>query len=192
MSLKDNKNRISEKLKEDFSNKIKTKKITKNKKSANIKTDLKPKNITKILKNIYIPYANEKEIPKLIEFFKLLNPNYKEKVCSSCLNHKEFLFHLKIKIYTAIQEIKQVVKKPLRKSDLVEYFSDKINKVNLIDINLNHLKSNLKLQKDIGCNDYEEIKALYDASLQASNSLVEAIQKSIRTLNLNISFFIIH
>jgi hypothetical protein len=73
----------------------------------------------------------------------------------------------------------------------VEYFSDKINKVNLIDINLNQLKDNLRLQQDLGCNNYQEINSLYNTSLKATSSLVEAIQKSIRRLNLNISFFVI-
>jgi hypothetical protein len=96
-----------------------------------------------------------------------------------------------MKIYTAIKEIKQVIKKPIRKSDLVEYFSDKINKVNIIDINLNQLKENIRLQHDLNCNNYQEINSLFNSSLKATTSLVEAIQKSIRRLNLNISFFVI-
>ncbi len=79
----------------------------------------------------------------------------------------------------------------MRKCDLIEYFSDKINKVNLIKINLNNLKETLRIQKEINCKDYEELKKLYDSSFKASNSLVEAIQNTIRRFNLNINFLVI-
>ena len=61
----------------------------------------------------------------------------------------------------------------------------------MIKINLNNLKETLKIQKEIKCKDYEQLKQLYDSSYKASNSLVEAIQKSKRRLNLNINFLVI-
>jgi hypothetical protein len=96
-----------------------------------------------------------------------------------------------MKISLAIQEIKDILLKPVRKIELVEYFSDKINKVNLIKLNLENLRDIIKLQKEFDCEDYYTIIKYYEGSLKAANDLVEAIQNSIRKHNLNISFLVI-
>lgn len=121
----------------------------------------------------------------------MIHRDYKKDICNTCFNHNEFLQNLKIKISLAIQEIKDILLKPIRKSELIEYFTDKINNVNLVKLNLENLRDVIKLQKEFECEDHETINKYYEGSIKAANSLVEAIQNSIRKHNLNISFLII-
>jgi len=130
-------------------------------------------------------------VEKIINFFKLIHKDHKRDICNKCFDHIEFLLNLKNKISLAIQEIKDILVKPIRKSELIEYFSDKINNVNLIKLHLENLRDVFKLQKEFECEGFETISKYYDGSLKAANNLVEAIQNSIRKHNLNISFLVI-
>lgn len=142
-------------------------------------------------KPIHLSCPESKDLEKIITFIKLMNKGYKREICNTCFNHLEFLHNLKIKISLAIQEIKDILLKPVKKSELVEYFSDKINKVNLIKLSLENLREIIKLQREFECEDYETINEYYEGSFKAANNLVEAIQNSIRKHNLNISFLVI-
>jgi len=143
------------------------------------------------VKVAYLAYPDTNDMKNIINFSKQMHKNFKKDICLTCFNQLEFLQNLKLKISLAIQEIKIILKKPVRKSELIEYFSDKINNVNLIKLNLENIREIVILQKEFDCPESEKLKNYYDDSLKAANNLVEAIQNSIRKHNLNISFLII-
>jgi len=126
-----------------------------------------------------------------MEFFKHINKAFKKDICNKCLDHKAFLRNLQMKISLAIEEIKLILRKPVRKSELIEYFSDKINNANLIKLNLDNLKDVIKLQNELQCEDFANTNKYYEGSLKVANSLVEAIQISIRKHNLDVSFLVL-
>lgn len=142
-------------------------------------------------KVLFLSYPDSNVLDDLINFFKKVDQIYKNVICRMCFNHKEFLSDLDIKISIAIEELKKILEKQMKKSELIEYFSDKINKVNLIKINLDNLSSAIKLQKEFKCPDFEQINEYYESGIKATNGLIEEIQNSIRKHNLNISFLVI-
>ena len=69
-------------------------------------------------------------------------------------------------------------------------FSDYINRVNLVKIQLFEMKTNLDLLKSATCSNYNDNSKYYENIMKKANQLIEIIQDSIRKQNLNINFIV--
>lgn len=77
------------------------------------------------------------------------------------------------------------------RQELIVKFSNYINRVNLVKIQLFEMKTNLDLLKAASCTNFDDNSKYYDNLMKKANQLIEIIQDSIRKQNLNINFIII-
>lgn len=115
-----------------------------------------------------------------------------EEVCSKCLNNIDYLNNLFTEVRAIKKDLKDFTNKTNSKQETIIKFSDYINSINLIKVELYHANFSLQIVKNAGCTrTYESNNEKFQATLKRANLLIEAIQDSIRKQNLNVNFIVI-
>ena len=127
---------------------------------------------------IHISSPKENEIEKIVYELKNKSQDYKNEICNECLDFKNFLKDFENKISTAIKEIHLILEKKITDLKLVEYFSDKIKKVNLVKLNIKKLQKITKLQKDLNCNFHTNFTQHLESSQKTLDSLEYTIERT--------------
>lgn len=123
---------------------------------------------------------------------RLKSNKTKESLCFSCLDNFNFLVGLLEEIKNIKQDLKLFKTDKNTKQDLIIKFSDYINKINLIKIELFKLTNLIELQKRVNCSIYESNNCKFQAAFRKTNHLIEVIQDAIRKQNLNVNFIVIN
>jgi hypothetical protein len=121
----------------------------------------------------------------------LKSNNTKENLCYSCLDNTNLLKELLDEIKIIKQDLKLFNSDKNTKQDLIIKFSDYINKINLIKIELFKLTHLIEMLKRAECSMYKVNNDKFQAALRKTNQLIEAIQDAIRKQNLNVNFIVI-
>lgn len=139
-----------------------------------------------------ISYPDEEDLNTLTYILGLQSqqPSF-SKICYQCLDNMDYLRRLSKEILSIKNDmISNTINLTFTKQDLIVRFSEYINRVNLVKIQLFEMKSNLDLLKASYCPNYDENAKTYDSIMKKANILIEIIQDSIRKQNLNINFLI--
>jgi len=140
-----------------------------------------------------ITYPDEEDLNTLSYILSLQSqdPNY-QKICYQCLDNLVFLKKLNLEIHKVKYEMFTFSNDLVfTRQELIIRFSDYINRVNLVKIQLFEMKTNLDLLKAANCSNYDDNVKYYDGIVKKANQLIEIIQDTIRKQNLNINFIVI-
>jgi len=140
-----------------------------------------------------ITSPDEEDLNTLSYILKLQsNKESFHKICYQCLDNLSNLN----KLYKDIILIKEDMvnfgnNTVFTRQELIIRFSDYINRVNLVKIQLFEMNTNLDLLKSLNCPNHDDNLKHYEDIKKKANYLIEKIQDSIRKKNLNINFIII-
>jgi len=175
-------------------NKIKNNKTisneTKNKSQDN-KNSSSQSNFSLVIYKITSPDEEDLNTLSYILSLQSQQANY-HKICYQCLDNISFLKKLNEEIRLVKQDMFSFSNGfVFTRQELIVKFSDYINRVNMVKIELFEMRSNLDLLKASKCPNYDDNLKNYEGIMVKANQLIEIIQESIRKQNLNINFIVI-
>jgi hypothetical protein len=119
------------------------------------------------------------------------DPRVKENICKKCIDNSDFISDLNKEVSNIKKDLKEFTNGTNSKQELIIRFSDYINRVNLIKIDLYQLTNVVEILRKVECPNYELNNKKYQETLKNANQLIEVIQDSIRKQNLNVNFIVI-
>lgn len=139
--------------------------------------------------NLNFPLFNDIDI--IVDYLKMKNTYNNKFYCNMCLDPKTQLSKLLDNVMTVKNNLTNFNNVTESRHEVIVKFSEIINEINLIKMELLNLNVKVLLNEKLQCKDYNIYSEKFNNIMKTANQLIEVIQDTIRKQSLNINFIII-
>ena len=159
--------------------------------STNFNNSNNPNNSLNELE-IDLNYPDEVYIKETLNYLSLLTENLKNEICSNCLNKFDLWKDVDYQVNKISHDIELLITKNFDSGmHISSLLAFKINQLNTAISRIEKSKLLMKIIKEIKCKNESQLEEVYNNIWKISSDLVDSIQKSVRTKNLNVNIILI-